>query len=124
MTHLVGKKKVYTGPTGVYAAEVYKVVLVGGVIIPDKVPLDLEQDTQGYARVNLHPGDMFMVRVYNYDKEHDASARVVIDTLDTFAFSTVREPGKSRWGIPKSDAINVDGWDYKDGKALAFMVGA
>jgi hypothetical protein len=128
-TYLEGSK-VFAARSSPYAVEVYPGELVRdgqAVRVQVKEPaFQPTEDSRHFARIDVKPGTMIVLRLYNLDRGYEASARVMLDTLDSFAFSSekARHNGGQRWLLDKEGWGDVDGWDYRDGKALTFVLGA
>jgi serine/threonine protein kinase len=126
-THLEGSK-VFAARGSVYAVEVYLGELVRDgqalrvqVKGPALVPVI---DSRKFARIDVKPGAIVVLRLYNLDRE-EASARVTLDTLDSFAFSSepARHNGGQRWLLPKGGHGDVGGWYHRSGQTLPLILG-
>jgi hypothetical protein len=124
-TTYIDGSKVFCSKAGTYAVEVFPVQLgPDGRIQQGAVPYYPDKKN-GYAHINVKSGDMIALRVHNLDKAYDASVRLTLDTLDSFEFSkiTSRKNGGGRWWVGRNNYEDIQGFDYKPGKALTFLLG-
>ena len=107
-----------------YGVEILIKDLEGRIQVPDGTrynPRPPVKDENGEMFVDIHPGEIYAVRLINDSKDFDAGVKLTIDGLDSFQFS--EEAGYKKlgmWVIPHESSGIIRGWHTrnKDGEMV------